>query len=154
MRDGGSKVCSMEMARSAGKTVDTTMVNSKMDLDKERESSSPQTTRFTRVSSFVITWKDMESIRGQMVVVFKVNGKITKCMGKEFLPGPMVGYIRGIIVMMRNKDTGFLYGPMGRSTMVVGKMGNNMDMVILHLPQVRRKKQNEENGKKENVFDG
>ena len=38
--------------------------------------------------------------------------------------------------------------------MAVGKMESNMDMVILHLPQVRRRKQDEENGEKENVFDG
>ena len=65
---------------------------------------------------------EKESIDGQMVGIMKVNEKKIKWMVKENFNGGMEEFMRGSMLMIRNKVMGYLYGMMGGSMKGNGKV--------------------------------
>ena len=58
-------------------------------------------------------------------------GKATICMDRVLSPGPMGGYTRVNINMIRNMDKGNTLGQMGDNTKVAGKLDNST--VLVHI---------------------
>ena len=52
-------------------------------------------------------------------------------MVKEYLPGLMEGNMKGTIMMIKRRVLEYFIGQMGDNILVCGKMGSNMEEVLL-----------------------
>eukprot|EP00339_Tiarina_fusa_P007429 CAMPEP_0117013252 /NCGR_PEP_ID=MMETSP0472-20121206/10976_1 /TAXON_ID=693140 ORGANISM="Tiarina fusus, Strain LIS" /NCGR_SAMPLE_ID=MMETSP0472 /ASSEMBLY_ACC=CAM_ASM_000603 /LENGTH=94 /DNA_ID=CAMNT_0004716523 /DNA_START=250 /DNA_END=537 /DNA_ORIENTATION=+ len=65
---------------------------------------------------------DKASIGGVMVIFMRVSGKIAKCKVKENTHGRMEEYMKGSILMEKNKASATFIGAMGELTLAIGTM--------------------------------
>ena len=87
----------------------------------------------------------MVNTSGKMVVNIQVNGKIIKCMVKEFFHGVMEENTVESIKTTKKKGKEHLNGQMEDDMKVNGKMVNNMELEDIE-KQIKWK--NKENGNK------
>jgi hypothetical protein len=82
---------------------------------------------YTLASSLIIILKGLVSINGQMAGLIMVNGKIIKCMAKEYLLGLMGEDMRVNILKIKSKVKVHSTGQMEENMLDNGEMESSME---------------------------
>lgn len=112
MKAIGKMICNMDQECRFTVTAINTKVCLSKEGEMEREPILIQLVKYTLEDGLMVVLRDMVFVFGQMGKNMMVNGKITKNMVLEYLPGLMEDRIKGIIEMIKNMVTGLIHGLM------------------------------------------